>query len=71
MGWTREGAGTAGVQASAPAMKAETGFDPVRQRSEQIVFEFSRPVADADIDAAYFFRGEGEWNGVRYHEQGG
>ncbi|MSP43155.1 MAG: hypothetical protein EXR08_07290 [Alphaproteobacteria bacterium] len=71
VGWTREGVGAAGAQASAPAIKAETGFDPVRQRSEQIIFEFSRPVAEANIDVAYFFRGEGEWNGVRYHEQGG
>ena len=71
VGWTREGAGAAGAQASAPAIKAETGFDPVRLQSEQIIFGFSRPITEANIDVAYFFRGEGEWNGGRYNEQGG
>jgi hypothetical protein len=71
VGRTREGVGAAGAQASAPAIKAETGFDPVRRQSEQIIILFDAPVSETSVDVAYFFRDEGKWDGVRYHEQGG
>ncbi len=71
VGRTREGIGAAGAQATAPAIKAETGFDPVRRQSEQIIIMFDAPVMETGVDVAYFFRDEGKWDGIRYHEQGG
>lgn len=71
VGRTREGVGAAGAQASAPAIKAETGFDPVRRQSEQIIILFDAPVTETSVEVAYFFRDEGKWDGLRYHEQGG
>ncbi|HEX4891525.1 MAG TPA: hypothetical protein VFW37_14290 [Alphaproteobacteria bacterium] len=71
VGWHREGVGASGAQASAPAIKAETGFDPVENRSEQIIIQFDQPVTQTDIDVDYFHRDEGAWGGVSYHERGG
>lgn len=71
VGRTRQGIGAAGAQASAPAIKAETGFDPIENRSEQIIILFDEPVSETEVDVAYFHRNEEEWDGISYHEQGG
>ncbi len=71
VGRHRDGIGAAGAQASAPAIKAETGFDPVQNRSEQIIIVFDQPVMRADVDVTYFYRGEAEQAGTVYHERGG
>ncbi|MEQ1889186.1 MAG: hypothetical protein ABL951_08410 [Alphaproteobacteria bacterium] len=71
VGRHRDGIGAAGAQASAPAIKAETGFDPVQNRSEQIIIIFDEAVTEADIDVNYFFRNEEDKGGIAYHERGG
>jgi len=71
VGWHRDGIGAAGAQASAPAIKAETGYDPVLNRSEQIIILFDQPVMRTDIDVTYFYRGEGKHGDAIYHERGG
>ena len=64
VGRHRDGIGAAGAQASAPAIKAETGFDPVQNHSEQIIIVFDQPVMRADVDVTYFYRGEAEQAGT-------
>jgi hypothetical protein len=71
VGRHRDGIGASGAQASAPAIKAETGFDPVQNRSEQIIIVFDQPVMRADVGVTYFYRGEAEHSGAVYHERGG
>ena len=71
VGRHRDGIGANGAQASAPAIKEETGFDPVRNRSELIIFAFERAVIQTQIDLAYFYRNEAEFAGTAYHERGG
>ena len=71
VGRHRDGIGASGAQASAPAVKAETGFDPVQNRSEQIIIVFDQPVMRADVNVTYFYRGEAEHAGTVYHERGG
>lgn len=71
VGRHRDGIGAAGAQASAPAIKAETGFDPVQNRSEQIIFLFDRPVTQVNVDIVYFYRNEVKYAGIAYHERGG
>ena len=71
VGRHRDGIGAAGAQASAPAVKAETGFDPVQYRSEQIIILFDQPVMKANVDVTYFYRNEAEHAGTAYHERGG
>ena len=71
VGRHRDGIGAAGAQASAPAIKAETGFDPVQNRSEKTIIVFDQPVMRADVDVTYFYRGEAELAGTVYHERGG
>lgn len=71
LGRHRDGIGAAGAHASAPAVKAETGFDPVQNRSEQIIILFDQQVTRADVDVTYFYRGELTHAGIVYHERGG
>ncbi len=71
VGRHRYGIGAAGAQASAPAIKAETGFDPVLNRSEKIIVSFEHDVVSARLDLSCFYRNEAELAGVSYHEHGG
>ncbi len=71
VGRHRDGIGAAGAQASEPAIKAETGFDPVQNRSEQIIILFDAAVTRADMDVTYFYRNEAKYAGTAYHERGG
>lgn len=71
VGHHREGIGAAGAQASSPAVKAETGYDLVRNRSELIIILFDQAVTEADVDVTYFSRNEEVYAGTAYHERGG
>ncbi len=71
VGASIHGIGAAGNHASAPAIKAETGFDPVKNRSEEIVIAFGRAVTRAALDLTFFYPDEINIEGVSYHERGG
>lgn len=71
VGRHRDGIGAAGSQASAPAIKAETGFDPIKRRSEELVINFAGAITRANLDLTYFYPNEAEHGGVKYHERGG
>ncbi len=71
VGRHRDGIGAAGAQARAPAIKAETGFDPVQNRSEQLTIAFAQDVAEAVLELTYFYRDEVAFAGISYHERGG
>jgi len=71
VGTHREGIGAGGAQASGPAIKAETGFDPLLNRSELFIILFDQAVMRSDIDVTYFYREEGKHGGAVYHERGG
>lgn len=66
-----DGVGAQGRQASAPAIAAETGFDPVKGQSEQVIINFGRLVARADLDLTYFYPDEKKIKDTSYHERGG
>lgn len=70
VGRDREGIGAAGAQASAPAIKAETGYDPVQNSSEKLVLLFDQAVERAELVLTYFYRNEAVLAGFDYHEQG-
>ncbi len=66
----RDGVGAAGRQATAPAIKAETGFDPRSGHSEKLVILFTVAAARAVLDLSYFYAAEAEKEGRRFHERG-
>ncbi len=66
----RDGIGAAGRQATAPSIKAETGFDPRSGRSEILVIQFKEAITRAYLDLSYFYAGEAESAGRNYHERG-
>lgn len=66
-----DGIGAQGRQASAPAISSETGFDPVKGKSEKVIVYFDRLVARADLDLSYFYPDEKKIKDISYHERGG
>lgn len=66
----RDGIGAAGRQATAPSIKAETGFDPQAGHSEKLVILFGDAAVRAVLDLSYFYAAEAEKEGRRFHEQG-
>ncbi len=71
VGRHRDGLGASGAQASAPAIKAETGFDPVQNQTEHLIISFGQDVREARLDLGYFYRDEAVAAGTSYHERGG
>lgn len=49
------GIGVKSAQAERPSITEETGYDPIMQESEGVVFSLERDAAFADIDLTYFF----------------
>lgn len=66
----RDGVGAAGRQATAPSIKAETGFDPRTGHSEKLVILFEGAALRAVLDLSYFYAAEAEKEGRRFHERG-
>jgi len=65
-----DGIGANGRQASAPSIKAETGYDPVTNKSEHLYFTFTGPVVRAELDLTYFYADEVVAGEASLHEQG-
>lgn len=70
VGRHEDGIGASGRQASAPSIKFETGFDPLTNRSELLLFGFRGPVARAELLLTYFYAGEVTVNGTAFNERG-
>lgn len=66
-----DGIGASGRQSSAPSIKAETGFDPIANRSERLHFLFNQPAARVQLELTYFFADEALAGETVLHEQGG
>lgn len=65
-----DGIGANGRQASAPSIKAETGYDPITNKSERLYFTFTGLVVRADLDLTYFYADEVIAGAASLHEQG-
>jgi large repetitive protein len=55
VGFTGDGFGAAGNQASRPSVKAETGYDPVARVSETVSVGFASDVGTATVSLAWFY----------------
>jgi VCBS repeat-containing protein len=55
VGYTNDGMGASGNQASRPSVKAETGYDPVSRVSETVSVALPGDVASANVSLAWFY----------------
>ncbi|MBN9497444.1 MAG: tandem-95 repeat protein [Alphaproteobacteria bacterium] len=55
VGFTNDGMGASGNQASRPSIKAETGYDPVSRVSETVSVALPGDVASANVSLAWFY----------------
>ncbi len=55
VGYTNDGLGASGNQASRPSVKAETGYDPVSRVSETVSVALPGDVASANVSLAWFY----------------
>jgi large repetitive protein len=55
VGYTNDGMGASGNQASRPSVKAETGYDPVSRVSETVSVALPGDVATASVSLAWFY----------------
>ena len=55
VGYTNDGMGASGNQASRPSVKAETGYDPVSRVSETVSIALPGDVASANVSLAWFY----------------
>lgn len=55
LGGHKAGMGVQASQAERPSISQETGYDPVRQESEGVVFELAGDALRASFDLSYFF----------------
>ncbi len=55
IGGHNKGIGVKAAQADRPSIKQETGYDPVIQQSEGVVFTLDKDAAFASFDLSYFF----------------
>ncbi|MFM7345921.1 MAG: tandem-95 repeat protein [Tagaea sp.] len=55
VGFTNDGFGASGNQASRPSVKAETGYDPIARVSETVSVGFASDVSTATVGLAWFY----------------